>query len=333
MFRDEATIRVKAGRGGDGCLSFRREKYVPRGGPDGGDGGPGGDVVLKAVPHMNTLLPVARKAQYAAGRGQHGRGKNMTGASGKGVVVEVPIGTIVRDADRDLLLKDLKEVGDTVVAARGGKGGFGNRHYASPTNQAPRQWTRGEPGEERILDLELKLIADVGLVGLPNAGKSTLLSRLSKATPKIADYPFTTLAPSLGIVELSGYRTFVMADLPGLIEGAHEGAGLGDKFLRHIERTRLIVHLVDLAPPPDSPSPAQAWKTIREELAAYSRSLAEKREILVATKMDLPESQKALEDFQGEVEPSVFALSAVTGRGLDALLGEIARRLFDPEEV
>jgi GTP-binding protein len=332
MFRDEAEITVIAGRGGDGCISFRREKYVPRGGPDGGDGGRGGDVVIEAVPHLNTLLRVARQDRVLADRGRHGRGKNMTGARGEDVVVGVPAGTIVRDAGKGLLLKDLKAVGDRVVAARGGKGGHGNRRFASSTNQAPRQWTPGEEGETRRLALELKLIADVGLVGLPNAGKSTLLSRLSKATPKIADYPFTTLAPNLGIVETGGYRTFVLADLPGLIEGAHRGAGLGDKFLRHIERTRLIVHLVDMAPPPDAPSPAEAFDTVSRELRRYSENLAEKPVIPAPNKVDVPEARDALEAFRAHAGVPVFPISAVTGEGLEALLIEIVSRLFGEEE-
>jgi GTP-binding protein len=331
MFRDEAEIVVKAGRGGNGCVSFRREKYVPRGGPDGGDGGKGGDVVLEAVPHLNTLLHVARKARYDAGRGKHGQGKNKTGASGEDRIIGVPAGTIVRDKDRDLLLKDLKNVGDRVVVARGGKGGHGNKRFASPTNQAPRTWTPGEEGEERNLALELKLIADVGLVGLPNAGKSTLLSRLSKATPKIAEYPFTTLAPNLGIAETPGFRTFVIADLPGLIEGAHRGAGLGDTFLRHIERTRLIVHLVDLAPPPGSPSPVEAWTIVRKELESYSRELADKPEILAPNKVDIPEAREALPPLAEESGTPAFPISAVTGEGLDDLLKEISAHLFRDE--
>ncbi|MHC4599151.1 MAG: GTPase ObgE [Planctomycetota bacterium] len=331
MFRDEAEIRVKAGRGGDGCVSFRREKYVPRGGPDGGDGGKGGDVVLEAVPHLNTLLHLARKVHFTAERGVHGRGKNRTGAAGSDVIVEVPAGTVVRDAEKDLLLKDLKTVGDRVVVAKGGKGGRGNKHFASPVNQAPRQWTAGGEGEERRLALELKLIADVGLVGLPNAGKSTLLSRLSKATPKIADYPFTTLAPNLGIVETAGYRTFVLADLPGLIEGAHEGAGLGHRFLRHVERTRLVVHLVDLAPPPGGPDPAEAWETVCRELAAYSETLAAKPVIPAPNKMDVPEAAEALPAFENRVGERCFPISAVTGEGVPALLEEITRRLFQQE--
>jgi GTP-binding protein len=328
VFRDEAEIRVKGGKGGDGCVSFRREKYVPRGGPDGGDGGKGGDVILEAVPHLNTLLNLARKVHFAAGKGVHGRGKNRTGATGNDTVVEVPAGTIVRDASRDLLLRDLEKVGDSVVVARGGKGGRGNKSYASSTNQAPRQWSAGKEGEERRVALELKLIADAGLVGLPNAGKSTLLSRLSKATPKIADYPFTTLAPNLGIVETSAYTTFVLADLPGLIEGAHKGAGLGDKFLRHIERTRLIVHLVDMAPPPGSPDPASAYETVRRELSQYSESLAAKPGIVVPNKIDVPEAREGLAPFMAKVDQPCFPISAVTGEGLEGLLAEVVRLLF-----
>jgi len=332
MFKDEADIHVAAGKGGNGCVSFRREKFVPRGGPDGGDGGDGGDVVLEAVPHMNTLLPLARKVHFRASDGRHGQGKKRTGASGEPLVVEVPAGTVVRDADRNLLLKDLASVGDRVTVARGGKGGRGNKRFASPTHQTPRESTPGEEGEERRLHLELKLIADVGLIGLPNAGKSTLLARLSRATPRIADYPFTTLAPNLGIVETKGFRAFVLADRPGLIEGAHRGAGLGGRFLRHIERTRLVVHLVDLAPPPGSPSPSEAYRVVREELAAHSAALAAKPGIVAPNKMDVPEAREALPAFRDETGRECFPLSAVTGEGIEDLLGEIARRLFDAGE-
>jgi GTPase len=245
----------------------------------------------------------------------------------------VPVGTIVRDGASGGLIRDLREPGDSVIAAAGGKGGLGNRRFATSTNRTPREWTPGEEGQERWIRLELKLIADVGLVGLPNAGKSTLLSRLSRASPKIADYPFTTLAPHLGIVSLSGWRTFVMADLPGLIEGAHRGAGLGDKFLRHIERTRLIVHLVDLAPPEGCPRPAQALRIVRKELAAYSESLAAKPEIVAPSKADLPGSPAALKALRRSARVPVFPISAVSGKGLDALLEEISRRLFPPPGV
>jgi GTP-binding protein len=332
MFRDEARLHVKGGRGGDGCVAFRREKYIPRGGPYGGDGGRGGDVAFRAVLHLNTLYGVAHAIRRAAGDGKPGRTKRMKGADGGDLTIEVPAGTLVRDGGTGKVLKDLKEAGDSVVAARGGRGGLGNCRFATSTHQTPREWTPGAEGEERWIDLELQLIADVGLVGLPNAGKSTLLSRLSRATPKIADYPFTTLVPQLGIVALPDWRTFVVADLPGLIEGAHLGKGLGDRFLRHIERTRLLVHLVDLAPPPGSPPPSEALRVVRKELAAYSASLAAKPEILAPSKMDIPEAKDALRKLRRKEKGPCFPVSAATGLGLDALVAEIARRLFPPPE-
>ncbi|MCP4245488.1 MAG: GTPase ObgE, partial [bacterium] len=287
MFVDEAEIYAKAGNGGQGCVSFRRERYLPKGGPDGGDGGHGGDVVLRAVAGIDTLLDFAGRHHWTADNGRPGQGKDKTGRSGGDLIVKVPPGTLVYDRDTGLLLKDLAAADVETVIAAGGKGGRGNVRFASSTNQTPREFEPGQPGEHRALRLELKLIADVGLVGLPNAGKSTLLSRLSKARPKIADYAFTTLQPQLGIVALSGHRRFVMADLPGLIEGAHEGTGLGDAFLRHIERTRVILHLVDVQPPPGEPAPADAYRMIRRELQAYSQLLADKPEIVAANKIDL----------------------------------------------
>jgi GTP-binding protein len=328
MFRDEVRIQVKGGRGGDGCASFRREKFVPRGGPWGGDGGRGGDVIVRAAPHQNTLLAVSRKTLYAAENGRPGQGKNRKGGDGADVVIEVPVGTLVRDDRSGERVRDLTQAGDEVIVARGGEGGLGNCHFAAPDHRTPREWTPGAEGEERWIHLELKLIADVGLVGLPNAGKSTLLARLSRATPRIADYPFTTLVPQLGIVLLPGWRTFVLADLPGLIEGAHLGVGLGDRFLRHIERTRLLVHLVDMAPPAGLPSPPEALRIVRRELRAYSPDLAARPEIVAPAKMDVPPAPEALEALRREAGSPLFPISAVTGEGLEALLAEIDRRLF-----
>ena len=286
MFIDEAEIHVKAGDGGRGCVSFRREAGVPRGGPDGGHGGDGGSVVFHAREGLDTLLDFRGRHHWHAQNGEPGRGKDQTGASGDDLVINVPPGTLIYDRRLGILIKDLSRPGMTVTIARGGKGGRGNASFATPTEQTPRHAEPGEPGEERDLRLELKLIADVGLVGLPNAGKSTLLARLSAARPKIADYPFTTLYPHLGLVEAGPERRFVMADLPGLIEGAHQGVGLGDEFLRHIERTRVLVHLVEVQPHTGQ-TPADAYRTIRRELEAYSRALADKEELLVMTKADL----------------------------------------------
>jgi GTP-binding protein len=321
MFIDQAKIRVSGGRGGDGCIAFRREKFVPHGGPSGGDGGDGGSVYPQVDPQLTTLLDLSAKLDWKAQSGQAGMGKQCYGRKGEDLVIGVPPGTVVHDDDRGLILKDLTEPGQRVRVARGGKGGRGNLQFKSPTNQAPRYAEPGQEPQVRMLRLELKLIADVGLVGLPNAGKSTLLSRLSAARPKIADYPFTTLEPQLGIVDLKGFRRFVMADLPGLIEGAHHGAGLGDEFLRHIERTRLIVHVVDMAPP--TGDPVENYRAIRHELAEYSAVLAQKREIIAANKMDLTGAQAALKRFRQQVDSPVVALSGVTGKGLNTLMERI----------
>lgn len=322
MFVDEMVIAVKGGDGGNGCMSFRREKYIPRGGPDGGDGGHGGSVYLQADESINTLHHLAGRHHYKAKRGGHGKGKQCHGKNGEELIVPVPPGTLVFDAENDMLLKDLTEVNERVCVAEGGKGGKGNTRFKSPTHQAPRECEPGEPGRERVLRLELKLMADVGLVGKPNAGKSTLLSRLSAARPKIAAYPFTTLTPSLGIVELSGYRRFVMADIPGLIEGAHEGAGLGDEFLRHIERTRIIVHVLDVCPIDDH-DPAEDYRVIRGELEQYSPTLAAKREIVVANKIDLSGGDEHVRALRDELGMDVIAISAATGTGLDVLTERI----------
>ncbi len=333
MFVDRAEIHVKAGKGGDGCVSFLREKYRPKGGPDGGDGGNGGSVILRATGKVATLLDVARRKHYRAENGQPGRGKRQTGKSGADLTIEVPLGTLVHDVESGRLVADLTREGEEIALARGGRGGKGNAAFATATNQTPREHTPGEPGEEGRFLLELKLIADVGLVGLPNAGKSTLLSRISAARPKIAAYPFTTLEPVPGIVSLGDFRSCVVADIPGLIAGAHRGIGLGTEFLRHIERTRLIVHLVDCAPLA-GPRPPEAYRQVREELALYGGgALAEKPEIVAANKLDLPAAAAGLAELRGALpDREVIPISAATGEGVPALIAAIARRLeaLDP---
>ena len=338
MFVDEASIRVKAGDGGAGCVSFRREKFIPKGGPDGGDGGDGGDVIFLADPNKNTLLDFSGRHHWRAPKGEAGMGKKMYGKAGEDLVIPVPVGTLVFDAEHDLRLTDLDKPGKRVVIARGGRGGKGNWHFKSSTNQTPRYAEPGGEGQERALRLELKLIADVGLVGLPNAGKSTLLSVVSAARPKIAAYPFTTLEPQLGIVELTGDRRMVFADIPGLIEGAQHGAGLGHAFLRHIERTKVIVHLLDLFPP-DGSDPADNYLKIRGELEAFSPRLASKREVIAANKLDLappPEDEdeeaggdgNALQKLmQALPEREIFAISGATRQGVEPLLEELWRIL------
>ena len=325
MFVDEADIMAISGGGGNGCASFRREKFIPRGGPNGGDGGHGGSVYLVADASLTTLQHLAGKHHWRAKRGQHGMGKDRHGKNGKDLHVRVPPGTMVYDGQHGLLLKDLAAPDDSVCVAAGGKGGRGNTHFKTATHQAPRECEPGEPAQERHLHLELKLIADAGLLGKPNAGKSTLLSRLSAARPKIAAYPFTTLTPCLGIVEMRRYRRFVLADIPGLIEGAHAGAGLGDAFLRHVERTRILVHVVDLGVPPQEA--AHNYRVIREELEKYSPALAEKREIVVANKMDLTEAREHFEPFQSALGTEVLPVSAVTGQGMEDLTEAVWRQL------
>ncbi len=325
LFFDEATIVVRGGAGGNGCVSFRREKYVAFGGPNGGNGGAGGNILLRANPHLNTLLAFTRRRHFEAEKGAHGQGKSMQGRSGEDLYVDVPPGTVVRDKRTGEVLADLTEEGQTALVAQGGRGGRGNKTFKTSTRQAPRFAERGEPGQERTLVLELKLIADVGLLGKPNAGKSTLLSRVSAARPKIADYPFTTLTPNLGVVDVDG-TTFVMADIPGLIEGAHGGAGLGLQFLRHVERTRLLVHLLDGA----SADPVGDFRGINRELALYSPELASKPQIVVLNKTDLTGAaallQRVRDALQREAEP-ILGLSAVTGEGVQELLWAIVRRL------
>jgi len=330
MFVDEATIWAKAGDGGNGCVSFRREKYVPKGGPDGGEGGKGGEVYFEAVEGKNTLLDFVGRHHWRAQNGKHGLGKNMYGADGEDLVVPVPAGTLIYDTDLNLLLADLTKVGMKVQICRAGKGGKGNKAFATSTNQAPRNAEPGKPGQERNLRLELKLIADVGLVGMPNAGKSTLLSRCSAARPKIAEYPFTTLEPVLGIVELSDYRRFVMADIPGLIEGASKGAGLGHEFLRHIERTTIIVHILDIMPTDDS-DPVDNYHAIRKELAQHSETLAGKEEIIVANKIDLDPDGSRVKDLRDRLKQDIVPISAATGQGIKELAELLWRKIRGQE--
>ncbi len=329
MFIDEARIWVKAGDGGNGCVAFRREKYVPRGGPSGGDGGRGGDVILESSERHNTLIHFRFNPEHRAQRGRHGEGSNRTGADGKDVLLKVPVGTLIYDEETGELVHDFTQPDQSFVVARGGKGGKGNARFATATYQAPRDAEPGAPGDERKLRLELKLLADVGLVGYPNVGKSTLISRISAARPKIADYPFTTLEPNLGVVAVGEFDSFVVADIPGLIEGAHQGHGLGTQFLRHIERTRLLVHLVDVgeANPRD---PVADYHVIQAELASFNAKLAEKPVLVVASKIDAaqnPERIQKLEAFCRDRQLPFFSISAVTGEGLEKLKYRMAERV------
>ena len=326
MFVDRVVLFVRGGDGGAGCLSFRREKYIPRGGPDGGDGGKGGDVIVRAVAGTDSLADIVNRKHWRAERGGRGGSANCHGRNADDMVITVPPGTLILDRDRGNVLRDLTRDGEEVVVARGGRGGYGNKHYASPTNRAPRQVQPGEPGEERWIVLELKVIADAGLVGLPNAGKSTLLSRLSHAQPEIADYPFTTKHPNLGLVTLGGERVFVLADLPGLIEGAHSGVGLGHEFLRHVERTRVLVHLVEPFPA-DGSDPVANYRTIRRELELYSPVLARKPEVVAVSKAELTAAGEVRERLARETGRDVLALSAVTGQGLSQLIGAVTESL------
>lgn len=329
MFIDRAKIRVKAGDGGNGVTAFRREKFVPRGGPSGGDGGKGGDVWIEATEGLNTLLHLRYNPIHEAERGRHGEGSNRHGRDGADVKVQVPVGTQVFDAESGDLLFDFTENGQRFLAAKGGKGGWGNQHFATPTNRAPKYHYDGRPGEEKELQLELKLIADVGLVGFPNAGKSTLISVISAAKPKIADYPFTTLEPNLGVVDLGEYKTFVVADIPGLIEGASEGAGLGDRFLRHVERTKLILHLVDVSSI-SGRNPVEDYEIINRELANYSQDLAARPQIVVATKIDALDEPERLESLRQRAEADgkpFLQISAVTNKGIKELINFVAAQL------
>ena len=319
MFVDRVTIDVQAGRGGDGCRSFRREKFVPRGGPDGGDGGDGGSVLVVAEAGVDSLAALVHRKHWRAKAGTPGGGNNRHGANAEDLTIRVPPGTIVIDAEHDFVLKDLAAPRDSVIAAQGGKGGKGNARFKSSTNQAPREFTRGTAGEQRRVTFELKVIADVGLLGKPNAGKSTLLSRVSRARPEIADYPFTTKIPNLGIVQVDLDRSMVMADIPGLIEGAHAGVGLGHEFLRHVERTRVLVHLVEPLPM-DGSDPVQNYHALREELKLYDVDLAGRPEVLAVSKAELPDAaavQKQLADATGR---EVLCFSSVTGQGLKELI-------------
>lgn len=326
FFVDRAELYVKGGDGGRGCLSFRREKFVPRGGPDGGDGGPGGDVVIYADPDADSLAGLSFRRHWLAENGQPGQSKKRTGRAGENLVIRVPPGTVIRDRDRGFVLKDLTEPHSQVVIARGGIGGRGNAAFATSTNQAPRHTQTGKPGEERWIILELKLIADVGLIGMPNAGKSTLLSRITKAQPEIADYPFTTKYPNLGVCRLGYDRTCGIADIPGLIEGAHEGVGLGHEFLRHVERTRLLVHLVE-GHPMDGSDPIEHYHAIRNELQLYSPVLAEKPEIVALTKSDLGDNSELAQKLSQEIGRPVLSISSVTGAGMQDLMSAIAQGL------
>src|SRR5262245_54796939 len=330
MFVDRVTIEVQGGRGGNGCVSFRREKYVPHGGPDGGDGGDGGSVIVVARSGVNNLASLAHHRFWKAEAGSPGSGANKQGKSGDDLVIEVPPGTLLIDAREQFVLKDLTHDGDQVVAARGGENGKGNTHFKSAINRTPREATPGGEGERRELILELKVIADVGLIGKPNAGKSTLLSRLTRARPQIADYPFTTKHPNLGIVRVDADRQFVMADIPGLIEGAHAGAGLGHEFLRHIERAGILVHLVEPLPA-DGSDPLENYRVIRAELAQYDQKLAERPEILVVSKAELPGAGELRDSLATESGQDVVLISAVTGEGLNHLVQRAAGLLTEGE--
>jgi len=335
MFIDEAKIRVKAGDGGNGCLAFRREKFVPRGGPSGGDGGKGGDVIMESSERHNTLVHFRFNPEYKAERGRHGEGSNKTGREGEDIVLKVPVGTIVYDDDSGEKVHDFSRADERIVIARGGRGGRGNAQFATSTHQAPREHEPGRPGEERHYRLELKLLADVGLVGYPNVGKSTLISRISAARPKIADYPFTTLQPNLGVVvagQPPDETSFVVADIPGLIEGAHTGAGLGTQFLRHIERTRLLVHLVDVSDASGRPDPVKDIEVINGELESFGAGLEKKPMIMVASKIDVANKDKLakLKRYCKKHALDLFPISAVTGKGVDELKYAIAKRV---EEV
>jgi GTP-binding protein len=326
-FIDEAVITVQSGDGGRGCVSFRREKFVPRGGPDGGDGGKGGNVILKTTSRKRTLYQFRFKKLFKAKNGAHGQGKQKTGKNGPDLVIELPPGTLVTDADTGCVIKDLVNTDETLVIATGGRGGQGNARFKTSTNQAPRFAQPGESGETRTLKLDLKLLADVGIIGLPNAGKSTLIRAISSARPKIGSYPFTTITPSLGVVQTDWTEPFVVADIPGLIEGAHKGTGLGIKFLRHIERTRILLHLVDIGTI-DLENPLEAYNVINQELALYNPELAQKPQIIVLNKIDLPHIRKAAEIFQSALKGrKIELISALTGKGIEELKRQIAHVL------
>lgn len=333
MFIDEVTIWVKAGDGGKGCLSFHREKFVPKGGPDGGDGGRGGHVILHVNPQLSTLVDLRYRREYRAERGQPGEGNNRHGRNGEDVLIPVPPGTLVKEAATGETLADLTMENAQYIAATGGKGGRGNARFKSPTNQTPRRVDPGQPGEERTLQLELKLLADVGIIGFPNVGKSTLISRISAARPKIANYPFTTLTPNLGVVRTAEYKSFVVVDIPGLIEGASHGVGLGFQFLRHIERTRIFVHIIDLAPATER-DPIEDFHAITRELREYDPTLMQRRQIVAANKIDALHEESSLSRLQSFCEAQrlpCFPISAVTGKGIPALVQYMATVLFAEE--
>jgi len=328
-FVDEMRIQVKAGDGGNGCVSFRRERFIPRGGPNGGDGGKGGDVILQADAQLTTLLDLTYPQQFRAQKGTHGKGKDQTGRSGEDLIIRVPVGTLVRDDQSGEVLQDLLFDGQRFIAAEGGRGGRGNARFATATLRAPRHAEKGEKGQQCWLRLELKLLADVGLLGYPNVGKSTLLSKISSARPKIADYPFTTLVPNLGVAIREDCRSFVVADIPGLIEGASQGAGLGLTFLRHVERTRILIHLLDISEG-SSQNPVKDFEALNHELSAYDPSLQEKTQIIALNKIDLPSVRKRAVDFQKRFEKMGFQLYLISGRtgeGLEELIGEVSQRL------
>lgn len=325
-------ITVQSGSGGKGCVSFRREKFIPRGGPDGGDGGKGGDIILITTSRKRTLYHFKFQKHFKAENGAHGQGKQKTGKNGRNLTIELPPGTLVIDADTGHLIKDLVDTGETFVILKGGRGGQGNTKFKTSTHRTPRFAQPGEPGETRKLKLELKLLADVGIIGLPNAGKSTLIAAISSARPKIANYPFTTLTPSLGVVQTNWAEPFVVADIPGLIKGAHQGTGLGIKFLRHIERTRILIHLIDVSSI-DPDDPLQQYRTINQELGMYDEKLVQKPQIVVLNKLDLPGIRKAAEIFQSALkDKKVLLISALTGQGLEQLKSQIVRLLDSNDE-
>ena len=334
MFVDQVKITVQAGNGGNGCCSFRREKYIPKGGPDGGDGGKGGDVIFLAERNLATLLDLRYQQLYRAEHGRPGSGSQMTGRSGQDLVIRVPVGTLIRDLESGDLLADLTEEFQEYVSARGGKGGLGNEHYKSSVNRAPRRADPGQPGEHQVLRVELKLLADVALIGFPSAGKSTLIAAISNARPKIAAYPFTTLVPNLGLVKVGDYQSFIAADIPGLIAGAHEGKGLGIRFLKHTERTRLLVHLLDFSIDSDR-DPIADYKIIQNELKHFSEDLFHKPQILVASKIDHPEAEAKLAKYQAqmeEIDPHFMAISSVTRQNLAELVYRIYKNLNQEQE-
>lgn len=334
-FIDEALIDIEAGGGGRGCVSFRREKYIPRGGPDGGNGGKGGDVYITAAAGLSSLLDFKYKKHYVAERGEHGQGSNCTGRDGQDIIIKVPVGTVIKDAETGEIIEDMVVDGQSIIIAKGGRGGKGNAHFTTSTHQAPKFAQPGEAGEERQLKLELKLLADVGIIGFPNAGKSTLISHISAAKPKIADYPFTTLQPHLGVVKFGEYQNFVVADIPGLIEGAHMGRGLGIKFLKHIERTSMFIHLIDISPQTGR-DPKKDFEIINKELKAWDPDMAKKSQVVALNKTDITEARERLNELLEFFETkglTAFAVSAATGEGLDRLIkytGAMVTKLKHP---